>query len=102
MRLQNDATWSPRALDTEGVQTTACKEAPLESGFTVLDVTTGLSDSFSTPIDRYNDTNYAGWLVFSPASASAREPPPFILLLLGSGAIFFMRKRFVSPPRCTA
>jgi hypothetical protein len=38
---------------------------------------------------------YSGSLTFSPASTAAPEPTPLILMLLGAGLIFLMRKRFI-------
>lgn len=63
----------------------------------VDDVTTNEFQShtgfaFDSPVGQETGT-----LTFSPASAATPEPSPAILLLLGAGLIFLMRKRFVPP-----
>jgi len=65
---------------------------------TIDDVTTGIVSSAEDflPGGGENDLIGNGALTFSPISASTPEPAPVILMLLGAGLIFFIRKRFVS------
>ena len=61
---------------------------------TVQDLTTGLSSTTTEPMQVDTDNFYGGTLSFSPASAATPEPAPLILMALGAGLIFFIRKRF--------
>lgn len=77
----------------------------LDAQFWINDLTTGITNySASTFLD-YSiapPVSGVGTLTFPPVSAAAPEPAPIILMLLGAGLIFFMRRRFAVPLQRTA
>jgi len=64
----------------------------------ILDQTNGQLKAVTLPggLGDGGPTEENGTLSFSPVSASTPEPLPAILIFLGAGLIFFMRKRFVT------
>lgn len=72
-------------------------EGMFVGNFQITDLTTnitnnmGLSSATGLP---YSDDISQGPLTFAPATSAAPEPTPVILMLLGVGLIFFMRRRF--------
>lgn len=77
-------SWSYQALFSESTSDT----------ITISDLTDGqtVTETFlGGPVPGDN----GGSLVFSPASSAAPEPTPILLMLLGAGLIFFVRKRFI-------
>lgn len=66
------------------------------AGFVLTDETTNLSDSvtlYEQGLPLTFGLIESGPLVFSPASAATPEPTPVILMLLGVGLVFLMRRR---------